>query len=182
MGRIESESNSGFEGNYDNDEMEVDQSEADFAIPENIRTHERIFLRKVEKLIQPLSVEKKKWQPLEELPDTICQVPITAVNPYFEFFINFWNFLIDFFPGNFLQLLKPLEYFMDCSDERILQKFMNDLSVGDVLIGEIKAWRRSQLDLVIIATDAGRARIIPPHNNQLTAICLAPKVFHKSKN
>ena len=68
---------------------------------------------------------------------------------------------------------------MDCSDERILQKFMNDLSVGDVLIGEIKAWRRSQLDLVIIATDAGRARIIPPHNNQLTAICLAPKVFHR---
>ena len=85
VARIESESNSGFEDNYDNDEMEVDQSEADLAIPENIRTHERIFLRKVDKLIQPLSVEKKKWQPLEELPDTICQVPITAVNPFVEF-------------------------------------------------------------------------------------------------
>ena len=38
VARIESESNSGFEDNYDNDEMEVDQSEADLAIPENIRT------------------------------------------------------------------------------------------------------------------------------------------------
>ena len=77
--------------------MEVDQSEADLAIPENIRTHERIFLRKVEKLIQPLSVEKKKWQPLEELPDTICQVPITAVNPFFEiFFSSFDFFFINF--------------------------------------------------------------------------------------
>ena len=53
---------------------------------------------------------------------------------------------------------------------------MSDLSVGDVLIGEIQAWKRNQLELSIIATDAGRARWIPPNNNQLTAICLAPKV------
>ena len=97
MARIESESNPGFEDNYDNDEMEVDQSEADLAIPENIRTHERIFLRKVDKLIQPLSVEKKKWQPLEELPDTICQVPITAANLFVEFSLNFFYFFTSFF-------------------------------------------------------------------------------------
>ena len=58
---------------------------------------------------------------------------------------------------------------------------MSDLSVGDVLIGEIQAWKRNQLELSIIATDAGRARWIPPNNNQLTAICLAPKVNFSSQ-
>ena len=113
MARIESESNSGFEDNYDNDEMEVDQSEADLAIPENIRTHERIFLRKVDKLIQPLSVEKKKWQPLEELPDTICQVPITAVNPFVEFSWNFFFIFLQVFFYHFFEIFLLTSFYFE---------------------------------------------------------------------
>ena len=116
---------------YDNEDMEVDHTETtDLEIPQNMRLHERLFLRKAEKLITPNYTAKKKWEPLEEQDDIICH---TA----------------------------PLEQYMTCSPQRLMAKFVSDLVIGDIIIGEVMSQRRNQFELKVIALDGGQARNIP---------------------
>ena len=130
--------------NYENDDIEVDHSSdgIDVTIPTDFRLHERVFIRKIDKLISPVAAVKRRWEPFEELSESICHAA-------------------------------PLERYMTCSTQRLIQKFVNDLTVGDILIGEIQAWRRNQVDLVFVAMDGGQARHIPLNINIL---CEIPQV------
>ena len=129
---------------YENEEMEVDHSEnAEISqIPSDFRLHERLFLRKIDKLIAPVRTEKRKWDPLEESGDALGH---TA----------------------------PLERYMAVSTQRLVQKFFADLSVGDILIGEIQSWRRNLYDLTFVALDGGQARCVPANIN---IFCDIPQV------
>merc|ERR1712130_167747 len=125
---------------YENDEMEVDESEPK-TIPDELRLQERLFLRKVDKIAAPVSFAKRKWAPFEEATDAICPLP-------------------------------PLEAYMSCSTTRMSHKFVQDLAVGDIMIGEIQAWRRNQFDLSYAALDAGQSRFLPTN---FSFMCVAPQ-------
>ena len=68
----------------------------------------------------------------------------------------------------------PLESYMGCTDEQQLRwQFLNDLSEGDIIIGEIVNWRRSQYELKFICMDGGQARSI----KNITIFCQVVQVI-----
>ena len=67
----------------------------------------------------------------------------------------------------------PLESYMGCTDEQQLRwQFLKDLSEGDIIIGEIINWRRSQYELKFICMDGGQARFI----KNITIFCQVVQV------
>ena len=67
----------------------------------------------------------------------------------------------------------PLEAYMGCTDEQQLRwQFLKDLSEGDIIIGEIVNWRRSQYELKFICMDGGQARFI----KNITIFCQVVQV------
>ena len=67
----------------------------------------------------------------------------------------------------------PLECYMGCTDEQQLRwQFLKDLSEGDIIIGEIINWRRSQYELKFICMDGGQARFI----KNITIFCQVVQV------
>ena len=68
----------------------------------------------------------------------------------------------------------PIEAYMGCTDQEQLKwQFLKDLSEGDIIIGEIVNWRRSQYELKFICMDGGQARYI----KGITIFCQVVQVF-----
>lgn len=102
-----------------------------------LKIYDRLIHKKSQFLFKSVTQSKRKWESLEE-------------------------------EENSLPLGAPIETYMGCQDEeKLLWQFLNDLSQGDIVIGEILNWRRNQYELKFLCMDGGQAR----HIKNITIQC-----------
>jgi len=97
---------------------------------QKLKPYDRLIHKKSLSIFKNIDTNKRTWETLEE-------------------------------EENSMPLGAPLECYMGCTDEQQLRwQFLKDLSEGDIIIGEIINWRRSQYELKFICMDGGQARFI----------------------